>query len=63
MYSLPLEYWDEETLKDIGNGLGVFIKVSEETKLRRYTSYARICVHMHVAKALTDSVSLFHDDF
>jgi len=63
MYSLPLEYWDEETLKDIGNGLGVFIKVAEETKHQRYTSYARIYVHMHLAKALTDSVSLFHDDF
>eukprot|EP00253_Pinus_taeda_P019980 PITA_19980 len=63
MYSLPLEYWDEETLKDIGNGLEVFIKVAKETKHHRYTSYARIYVHMHLAKALTDSVSLFHDDF
>lgn len=32
MYSLPLEYWDEDTLNDIGNGLGVFIKVDEENK-------------------------------
>jgi len=63
MYSLPLEYWNEETLKDIGNSLGVFIKVVEETKFRRYTSCARICVHMHLAKALMDLVSLFHDDF
>ena len=44
MYSLPLEYWDEESLKDIGKGLGEFIKIAEETKLRHYTSYARICV-------------------
>lgn len=63
MYLLPSEYWNEETLKDIGNCLGVFIKVVEETKNRRYTSYARICVHMHLAKELTDSVSLFHDDY
>ena len=63
MYSLPLEYWDEKTLRDIGNGLGVFIKVAKETRLRRYTSYARICVQMLLVKALTDSVSLFHDDF
>jgi len=63
MYSLPAEYWKEETLKDIGNSIGVFIKVAEETKKRRYTSYARICVQMHLTKALADSVSLFHDDF
>ena len=63
MYSLPLEYWDEETLRDIGNGFGVFIKAAEETRLRRYTSYARICVQMHLSKALTDLVGLFHDDF
>jgi len=63
MYSLPVEYWKEETLANIGNRLGVFIKVAEETKTRRYTSYARICVQMHLTKALADSVSLFHDDF
>lgn len=63
MYSLPFEYWNEETLKGIGNNLGNFIKIAEEIKSRRYTSYARICVHMHLAKKLTDSVSLFHDDF
>lgn len=48
---------------DIGNNLGVFIKATEETKTRRYTSYAWICVQMHLTKALVDSVSLFHDDF
>jgi len=63
MYSLPVEYWREETLTDIGNKLGTFIKVATETKTRKYTSYARICVQMHLTKALVDSVSLFHDDF
>lgn len=32
-------------------------------KLRRYTSYARICVFIRLYKALPDSVSLFHDDY
>eukprot|EP00253_Pinus_taeda_P003441 PITA_03441 len=63
LYSLPLEYWDEASLQDIGNGLGEFVKVSKETKLRRYTSYAHICVYMHLNNALPDAVSLFHDDF
>lgn len=63
MYSLPVEYWREETLADIGNKLGSFIKVATETKTRKYTSYARICVKMHLTKTLADMVSLFHDDY
>ena len=60
---LATGYWDEGSLKDIGNSLAEFIKVAEETKLIRYTSYAHICVYMHLNKALLDLVSLFHDDF
>jgi len=63
MYSLPLEYWDEESLKAFGNGLGEFINIAEETKLHPYTSYARICIYMKLGKALMDSVNLLHDDF
>lgn len=63
MYSLPLEYWEEDSLKSIGNGLGKSIKAAEETKIRRYTSYAWICVYMKLGHALPDTVSLLHDDF
>lgn len=63
MYSLPAEYWKEETLADIGNKLGTFIRVAAETKTRKYTSYARICVLMHLTNALADTVKLYHDDY
>lgn len=63
MYSLPLEYWDEDSLKSIGNGLGEYIKAAEQTKLQRYTSYARICIYMKLGHVLPDTVSLLHDDF
>lgn len=62
LYSLPWEYWEEDSLQEIGNALGEFIKVAEETKLCRYTSYAWICVYMDLKQALPDMVSLFHDD-
>ena len=62
LYSLPWEYWEENSLQEIGNALGEFIKVAEETKLCRYTSYARICVYMDLKQALPDTVSLFHED-
>ena len=63
LYSLPLEYSDEDSLQDIGNGLGEFIKVEEETNLNRYTSYVWIFVYMYLRKALSDVVSLYHDDY
>jgi len=63
MYSLPEEYWDEESLRDIGNGLGEFIKAAEEMKMPKYTSYACICIFMCLDKALPDSVCLSHDGY
>jgi len=36
--------------------------MAEETKLRRYTSFACICIYMHLSKALPDAVSIFHED-
>ena len=34
------EYWDLETLRDIENTLGEFIKISEQTRIQRYTAFA-----------------------
>jgi len=64
-YSLPWEYWGEESLKDLGSALGDFVKVAEETKAKRYTtyaSYARICVYMDLKQPLPDTIRLFHED-
>ena len=58
VFSLPREYWDMETLKDIGNTLGEFIKVAEQTKAQRYTSFARICVYLDLSKELLEAISL-----
>jgi len=44
LYSLPEELWLEEVLTGIGNTIGIYVKTSEETNQRRYTSYACIYV-------------------
>jgi len=62
LYSLPVEYLNEESLQAIGNVLGDFIKVAKETKNRKYTSFARICVYMNLNQELPDAVSVSHDD-
>jgi hypothetical protein len=58
LYSLPQEFWLEEILMGIGNIVGQYVKASEATKQRKYTSYARICVYMNISKALPGAVTL-----
>eukprot|EP00253_Pinus_taeda_P005142 PITA_05142 len=62
LYSLPWEYWEETSLKEIGNKLGEFIKAAEDTKYCRFTSYARICVYMDLKQPLPDKVRFRHED-
>lgn len=58
LFSLPLYYWQNESLVAIGNKLGHFIKASEATRRDKYTSYVRICVDMDLSRALPDKVIL-----
>ena len=62
LFSLPGEYWDLDILRDIGNALGEFIKVSEQTKAQRYTSFARICVYLDLSKELPEAIKLSWED-
>ena len=62
LYSLPQEYWDAEILEPLGNCLGSFIKISEQTKYQRYTAFARICIYMDLSKALSGAIRLLWDD-
>ena len=62
LFSLPGEYWDSDTLKDIGNTLGEFIKVVEQTRGQRYTSFARIYVYLDLSKELPEAISLKWED-
>lgn len=62
LYSLPAEFWEEESLKVIENTLGEFVKIAEETKTGRYTSYARICAYMDLNQALPDAVNISYFD-
>jgi hypothetical protein len=62
LYSLPQEFWLEEILMGIGNTVGWYVKSSEATKQRKYTSYARIYVYMDISKALPGSVTIEYQD-
>ena len=62
LYSLPIEFWKEEILQDIGNTLGDFVKISEQTKQAKYISYARLCVYLDISQDLPKAIELTHDD-
>lgn len=63
LYSLPCELWRPEILTDIGNTLGVFVKVVDQTRRMRYVSYAHICVYLDISKDLPTSIKLsWHDE-
>jgi len=62
LFSLPIDYWGMNALRQIGNKLGKFIKASEATLQKRYTSCARICVEMDVSGALHEGVWLDYRD-
>jgi len=63
LYSLPLDYWQTESLAAIGNKLGRFVNAFEATRRGKYTSFARICVEMNLSGVLLDEVILeFFDE-
>ena len=62
LFSLLGEYWDMETLRDIGNTMGEFIKIAKQTKIQRYTSFAQICVYMDLSRELPEAISLNWED-
>ena len=51
-----------DTLRDIGNTLGEFIKIAEQTKIQRYTSFAWICVYMDLSRELLEEISINWED-
>jgi len=63
LYSLPLDYWQIESLTAIGNKLGRYVKTSEAIRRGKYTSFSRIGVEMDLSRALSDEVILeFYDE-
>lgn len=58
LYKLPRKYWDIETLKMIGNKLGVFLKADEALEVNEFNMYARICIQWQSIHPLPKYVEL-----
>jgi hypothetical protein len=53
LLNLPLHFWGETSLRDIGSTLGKFHFSSKETRIHSITSYVIICVEMDFRKGFT----------
>jgi hypothetical protein len=62
LYSLPYELWRLEILEDIGNALGSFVKIANQTKRMRYVSYLWIYVYLVISKEFLTSIKLSWQD-
>ena len=62
LFSLPNEFWDLDTLKDIGNYLGEYVKVAEQTRSQRYTAFAHIFLYLDLSKELPEAIFLNQED-
>ena len=58
LVGLPGEYWDVEILQDIGNSLGEFVKIAEQNRLQRYTTFVWMYVYVVLLKDLLTAISL-----
>ena len=57
-FSFAGKYWDLESRRDIGNTPGEFIKIEEQTRIQRYTTFAWICVYMDLSRELPEAINL-----
>ena len=49
-------------MEAMGNTIGEFFKIAEQTKRMRYTSYAHICVYMDITKELPRGINMIWED-
>jgi hypothetical protein len=63
LLNFPLPLWNLLVLEEIGNTLGVFVKIDVERVVAGLCTYARIYVEIDIGKGLLDIMILKHESF
>ena len=58
LHDLPWEYWDASILKNIARGVGIPLKIDQNTLEGKFGHYARILVDIDLSKEITDSLMI-----
>jgi len=48
LLALPMELWEEDILKSIGNNIGMYMDIGEKTKNKEHTIVAIICIQWDI---------------
>jgi len=60
--NLPQEYWEKQTLFEIGSGLGTPITIDEATQTRHFGIFARVLIDVDLSEKLFESMVIETDD-
>lgn len=55
---LPIEYYDVEVLKQIGNSIGKILRIDTHTAAEARGRFARLCVQVDIDKPLVTNISI-----
>ena len=58
LYDLPWEYWDANILKNIARGIGIPLKIDQNTLDGKFGHFARILIDIDLSKDLTESLMI-----
>lgn len=55
---LPIEYYEESVLRDIGRAIGPVLRVDTNTTLEAKGSFARLCVQVNLDKPIVKAIKV-----
>ncbi|KAL0015575.1 hypothetical protein SO802_002644 [Lithocarpus litseifolius] len=58
LYELPIELYDAELLKEIGESIGKVLRIDSHTAMEARGKYARICIQIDVNKPLVNTICI-----
>ena len=56
LYNLPIELYDAEVLKQIGEAIGKVLRIDTHIALESWGKYARMCIQVDVGKPLINTI-------
>ncbi|XP_075670334.1 uncharacterized protein LOC142640124 [Castanea sativa] len=57
---LPIELYDAEVLKQIGESIGKVLRIDSHTAMEARGKYARLCIQVDVNKPLVNTICIGH---
>ncbi|XP_065617338.1 uncharacterized protein LOC136062338 [Quercus suber] len=60
LYELPIELYEAEVLKELGESIGKVLRIDSHTAMEARGKYARLCVQIDINKPLVNTILIGH---